>query len=914
MRIPLDLAPEVRILLALIVVLTFQTASRLNQLVADPGTEDSSQAKQASQTNADPVDVSFFEKHVRPILVDRCYECHSDESGESGGGLRLDSAPAMARGGTRGNVVVAGKPEASHLIRAIEYDDLEMQMPPDGQLPKEEIELLRIWVAGGAIDPRVPDTNEPTVTTVSPMQREIASHWAFVVPTRIQASDWKDLPASSERSASNDPIDELTLRMANQKNLAVSAPADRQTLHRRLSNDLLGMPSSWIDRQDFANDHRPDAVTRRINRMLADPMYGERMGRHWLDVARYADTRGYATAGKDRNLKGSHRYRDWAIHAFASDMPYDEMIRHQLAGDITDPDNASGNSDAMGFLTLGRHFLNHDDTIDDRIDVIGRGLLGLTVACARCHDHKFDPIPTVDYYSLFNVLDNSVPPADLDSAASPLALVDREKLRQTRVFIRGSRGNQGDVAPRRYLTAFRSTDEPVFLTGSGRLDLVNRIASNSNPLTARVMINRIWGYLMGRGLVDSASDFGFQTSRPELHRVLDDLSADFASDWSVQRLVRRVVQSRIYQQSSRCSAIANQADPDNRLWTHANRKRRDFESMRDAVLVGGDFLDSQIGGPSIDITEPRLTPRRTLYARIDRQNLPGLFRTFDFASPDMHSPNRYYTTVPQQSLFLMNHPQLSDAARRAARAALRSSEDAQATAIERLFVSILGRLPDESEFAEAAEFLLAPARESIFAFDARDLWQYGTGMWGHDRLLSFEPLPVFAENRWQAESNFPSEGSWGYASLSREEGHAARGDMAVVRRWKIPADGMIKINGMVGHRSKQGDGIEAVVQVAGKTVFRERQKSSNRPLPPLQRKVSKGQSIDLIVLSGSTDSFDSFFWRTKLSLVTSDGNPIEADSVNDFSGPYETQANHSLSRLEQLAQILFLSNEFAFID
>lgn len=874
---------------------------------------------QSPATEVDPVDVAFFETHIRPLLIRRCYECHSTEAGDSSGDLRLDSAPAMQRGGTRGAVVVPGRPEASHLIRAVQYNDPDMQMPPDGKLPEAEIELLRSWVRGGATDPRVEDTTEHAPEPVSPMQRDVESHWAFVPPERLKTNDWNELPHANTTSDSHDAIDEFAARLAAKSSIPIAEPADRDTLHRRLRHDLHGMPSSWESRQSFARDARPDAATRQINRMLADPMYGERMGRHWLDVARYADTRGYATAGKDRNLQGSHRYRDWTIDAFANDMPYDEMIRHQLAGDVTDPGNKSGNADAMGFLTLGRHFLRGDDTLDDRIDVIGRGLLGLTVACARCHDHKFDPIPTVDYYSLYNVLDNSVPPADLDAAASPLMLVDREKLRQARIFIRGNRGNRGDIAPRRYLTAFRAAEDPEFQTGSGRFDLAEKIASSTNPLTARVMVNRVWGYWMGRGIVESASDFGFQTPSPELQSVLDELAAEFAEHWSVQRLVRRLAHTRIYRQSSEASAKARQLDPDNALWTHARRQRRDFESMRDAILVGCDFLNTRIGGESVEITTPQLSPRRTLYARIDRQNLPGLFRTFDFASPDMHSPGRYYTTVPQQSLFLLNHPQLSDAAARAAESALDAAvggktSGTNALSINHLFTSILGRPPTDAERTDAKAFLESPAQESVLAFDARDLWKYGTGPWVDNRLESFKPLPTFMKNQWQAESEFPSQGPLGYASLSREDGHAARGNIALVRRWICPIDGHVKVSGMVGHRSKKGDGIEAIIQIDGETIFRERQKSSNRPLPSLERNIRKGDSVDFVVLSGETNSYDSFFWRSKISVVADDGSRVESDSVNDFSGPFTSQASGSLDRLAQLAQVLFLSNEFAFID
>jgi hypothetical protein len=339
--------------------------------------------------------------------------------------------------------------------------------------------------------------------------------------------------------------------------------------------------------------------------------------------------------------------------------------------------------------------------------------------------------------------------------------------------------------------------------------------------------------------------------------------------------------------------------------------------MRDSVLTGCGALNLEIGGPSVEITEPRLTPRRSLYARINRQNLPGLFRTFDFASPDMHSPGRYYTTVPQQSLFLLNHPQIIDASLRASRRSIRDVEDSnqsKSARIEKLFEFILGRGPTSQELEDSLSFVSQAAEVSALAFDARDLWKYGTGQWVDEQLNSFEPLPTFAKNQWQAEKEFPSKGPLSYASLSKEAGHSAPANVAVVRRWVSPVDGVVKVSGMVGHRSQKGDGIVAVIQVGGKTIFSKKQKSSNQPLPSLRAKIQAGQFVDLIVLCGQETSFDSFFWRSKLSLLGDQGQRVEADSVNDFSGPYDGQSFDSLDRFAQLAQVLFLTNEFVFVD
>ncbi|MEP6172162.1 MAG: PSD1 and planctomycete cytochrome C domain-containing protein, partial [Rhodopirellula bahusiensis] len=625
-----------------------------------------------SSTWASADDTDFFEAKVRPLLIERCYECHSTESGESMGDYRLDSAPAMLAGGSRGASIVPGKADASVLIRAIGYDEPGLEMPPDEKLSDDEIAILKHWIDSGATDPRTDEhsSEEP----VSPLSRDVRSHWAFVPPERVSGDDLREHNVGVAVN-SRDLIDDLSAKYANELGVPVSEMADRDTLLRRLHFDLSGLPPTFDELKSFREDRHPDAFQRRVNRMLADPRMSERMGRHWLDVARYADTIGYTTAGKERTIKGSHRYRDWVLKAFAEDMPFDEMVLHQLAGDRTDPKNESGNADAMGFITIGRKFLSNDDTLDDRIDVITRGLLGLTVSCARCHDHKFDPIPTLDYYSLYNVLNNSVPPEDLDAAASPLMLVDRDKLRRQQVYVRGQRGNRGDDAPRQYLTAFRKSEEIPFETGSGRLDLAEKIISNENPLTARVYVNRVWGHLTGRPLVDSPSDFGFRTAAPAIPETLDDLAADFQSHWSTQRLMRRILSTRIYQQSSITDSKTLSLDPSNTSLARAERRRRDFESLRDCILVGAGQIDRQYGGESVEITSPTITPRRTLYAMINRQNLPGLFRTFDFASPDMHSPERYQTTVPQQALFLLNHSQLSSAALAAAREVKQSHND-----------------------------------------------------------------------------------------------------------------------------------------------------------------------------------------------------------------------------------------------
>ncbi len=865
------------------------------------------------------INEAYFETHIRPLLVEHCYECHSQAADEAMGELRLDTANAMRRGGTTGPAVLVGDAAASLLIKAISYEDADLQMPPEGKLSDEQIDRLRSWIAGGAPDPRREEMESALPVKIAPLDRDPTTHWAFVVPQQLVHEDFETLvetPGFAAESGDADPIDEIARRRAAADDLVPAPPVDRRTLHRRWSDDLHGLPASSEQIASLESDPRPDAETRRIDRMLADPRFAERFTRHWLDVARYADTVGYAFGGKDRNIRDAFRYRDWLIDAISADMPYDQMILHQLAGDQT-AKPGSHDADAMGFITVGRQFISHDDTIDDRIDVITRGLLGLTVTCARCHDHKFDPIPTIDYYSLYNVLDNSVPPKDIEKAASSLMLVDREKVRDTRVFIRGDRSRRGDVALRRYLTAFRQTDADIFSSGSGRLELAESIADPANPLTARVMVNRVWAHLLGRPLVDSPSDFGYRTEAPPLQSVLDELAVDFASDWSLKRLVRRILHTRIYHQSAHESEQAMVSDPDNKLWTHGLRNRLDFESMRDGLLVGCNYLDNRLGGPSVEITQAELMPRRTMYARIDRQNLPGLFRAFDFASPDMHSPGRYFTTVPQQPLFLLNHPQLSQSSRLAV-ASVRHQQLSDGAAdtelITSLFLQILGREPTSGELADAVTFVSRPPADNPRAIDPRAAWHYGTATWADEQVREFVPLTVFKDGRWQFGETFPSPGTMSYSSLTSDGGHPAQGDAGiVVRRWTSPSDGELTLSGTVVRPSDQGDGVIAIIQAHGQSVWRETILSKTQSYNGLQVDVHSGDTVDLIVHSGPGLSFDGFQWRTRLILETGSGS-VTFNSVDDFSGPLAPANVLTLDRFEQLAQVLFLSNEFFFVD
>jgi hypothetical protein len=845
---------------------------------------------------------AFFESKIRPLLTKHCYECHSRESGESSGELMLDDAASLRGGGTSGPALVAGDPDASLMIKAVRYDDPDYQMPPSGKLDGEAIEVLEQWVKMGAPDPRRSTAESPP--SKSPMEIDPLSHWAFNVPQRYRG---KLILGDDDR----DVIDSIARWIATETGVKIASRCDDETLVRRLYHDLTGLPPTIDQVIDFQNSDRVDKADALADRLLASPEFAERFARHWMDVARYADTVGYALAGKERRLIGSERYRDWLIKAFATDLPLDQMIRLQLAGDRIDPKNENGNLDAMGFLTVGRRFLNRYDTLDDRIDVISRGLMGMTVACARCHDHKFDPIPTSDYYSLLGILQSSEQPKD---GPSPLMIVDKDKPTDSHVFLRGEPSNRGEIAPRQYLTALRAPDDQPFSDGSGRLELADRIASPNNPLVARVFVNRVWMHLIGRPIIDSTSDFGVRTEAGKMVSVLDELAGEFSQHWSTKRLIRRIVTSRLYAQSAQAADEQSlRLDPENRLAARGNRRRRDFESMRDSALAVCGQLDRTVGGPPSEIHLNSISPRRTLYAMIDRQNLPSLFRTFDFASPDAHTPKRFFTTVPQQALFLMNHPQIGMLSRSISDR-VRKENVPITEQVSLLFAHIVSRQPTDVELAECTEFLQQASRRREQQFDPKRAWRYGTSPTdAQSRVTEFLPFAVFNGSSWQDQQKLPATSELSYASLASENGHPGP-KHSVVRRWIAPADGEVTINGMVGHRNEQGDGVELAVWIGERKVWSENQKSNNRPFRGLSGSILEGQTVDFVVSPRDSDSFDSFFLRCLVSLRTDEGEFFEGDSRRDFSGPLPDQQTESLDRLGQLAQTLLLSNEFIFVD
>jgi hypothetical protein len=665
--------------------------------------------------------LQFFENKIRPLLSQRCYKCHSHESTKIKGGLSLEYRETMLKGGDSGPAIVPGDPEKSLLIKAVRYSNPDLQMPPKGEkLSPEEITALETWIKMGAPDPRTVGTSAVAQTWT----QEKRDHWAFkpikkMTPPTVQDPAW-----------GKTPVDNFILAKLDAAKMKPAVQADKRALIRRATFDLIGLPPTPKEVEDFVADNSPDAFSKVIDRLLASPQYGERWGRHWLDVARYSDTKGDIRQQRESNLyPHAWTYRDYVIKSLNDDKPFSRFVLEQIAGDkflpTTKPERA-----ALGFLTLGDRFNgNNNDIINDRIDVVSKGFMGLTVTCARCHDHKFDPISQKDYYALHGVFASSSEPEfgpflepyftqyknkpeyleyakkfnelyqELDrleempnrqktkqqrdregelrkeiarlelkhEGAPPRAMLlhDSTRPKDSPVFIRGEAENRGDIVPRRFLELFAGTNQPPIKSGSGRLELASAIVHPKNPLTPRVIVNRVWLHHFGQGIVQTPDDFGTQSEPPSHPELLDYLASRFMEEgWSLKKLHRLIMLSSVYQQSCENDLKYAERDPQNRLLWRANIRRLEFEAVRDSMLALGGQLDLTMGGRPVDLGQPPFSLRRTLYGSIDRRNLPEIYNQFDFANPDLCTGRRYETSVPQQALFMMNSPLVAELARR----------------------------------------------------------------------------------------------------------------------------------------------------------------------------------------------------------------------------------------------------------
>lgn len=758
----------------------------------------------------------FFEKRIRPVLVEQCYECHSSGAKSVKGGLVLDSRAGVRKGGDTGAAITAGDPEASLLIQAIRHADPDLAMPKQ-KLPANVIADFEAWVKMGAPDPRAEDT-VAAVQARSAIDWAKAREWWSFRPLRKPAAP----VVQRTRWPAND-IDRFILARLEQAKLKPEADAERRVLIRRATFDLTGLPPSPPEVDSFLKDRSPDAFAKVVDRLLAAPQYGERWGRHWLDVVRYADTAG---DNSDFPIPQMYRYRDWVIRAFNRDLPYDQFVREQIAGDLLPGATTAETHErliATGYIANARRFGSRVDdypqhlTIEDTIDNLGRAFLGLSLSCARCHDHKFDPIPTADYYALYGIFHSTRYPwpgieleqkqRDLVPLVEPGGLAGAETARKAHdaetsrlekalqklknelkdmraedqkahearikeaeqavkawvnrglpydlayavaeagragdvaIQIKGDPARPGDVVPRRFLTVLGAQTLPPGETGSGRRQLADWLVERNNPLTARVMANRLWQYHFGKGLVPTPNDFGRQGKAPTHPELLDWLASRLIDGaWSVKSMHRIIMLSRTYQLASTRGEDAIARDPGNELLGSFPRRRLEAESIRDSLLVLGGNLDAAPAGPHPfpPSTEWKFTQHnpfkavyesnhRSVYLMTQRIQRHPYLAIFDGADPSASTAVRTASTTPLQALFLLNDRFVHDQSRAFA-ARIRAAAPGDEAGLRFAYQNALGRPIDGEELSRGLAFLQAvrgklAEAETAPAEVEREAWQ-----------------------------------------------------------------------------------------------------------------------------------------------------------------------------------------------
>ena len=787
--------------------------------------------KRTSQRN-----LQFFESKIRPVLVQHCYKCHAADSNEIGGGLLLDSRAATRSGGESGAAVVPGNVQESLLISAIEYRDFEM--PPDAKLPDDVIRDFKRWVANGAVDPRKGKPAPSPITTES--KKPESDLWSLK-PIAIS-----EPPAVTEWAISD--IDRFVLRKMNDEGLEPVPDAGVDAILRRTTFDLIGLPptvESLAAFRDAAGHGLNSALEQLVDELLASPQFGERWGRHWMDAVRYAESAGNS---RDVLMPWAWRYRDYIIDALNADVAYDRFLTEQIAGDLLSADSIAERDRlqiATGFLAIGSKSLNGGnlelDIPDDQIDVIGKAILGLTVSCARCHDHKFDPIPTADYYGLVGIFRstetlyggstrrpktvadklkvylplgknaderaNTISKIDKEMAAvkkkeavaakrvaaqkkrlpkdwktryselkereaaiasndklPPLRGPDKNLLRQfalfeeaerqqaelqeqlkqmqqglpdldfaigvrdktkvadSPIYLRGDKGKAGDVTPRGFLSVVPVAEEiAVNAKQSGRLELARWITQPDHPLTSRVIVNRVWQHLFGRGLVESVDNFGVNGDTPSHPELLDWLANRFVHHhhWSLKSLIREIVLSRTYRLSNEFDERNCELDPGNIFLWRMSRRRLEAEPLRDAMLAASGQLNLErpLGSAVMKMGEGEVGrgikteyldepfPHRTVYMPILRTKMPSFLKTFDHPEPSNPQGLRDSTNVPAQSLYLMNSPFVLEQSELLARRVIDAAPD-DGIRLKNLWQLTLSRSPTGTEINRSLEFLV----------------------------------------------------------------------------------------------------------------------------------------------------------------------------------------------------------------
>jgi hypothetical protein len=683
-----------------------------------------------SQTKSDSID---FNLHIRPILSDRCFKCHGPDAAQRKANLRLDT-PEGAFAGLKDNpslhAIVPGDPQQSFVYLRISSADTSEVMPPPSsnlKLTTDEIATIKKWIQQGA---------------------KYKPHWAFIPPTKAA------LPDVSDNQWPKKEIDYFVLSAIEQAGLKPNEEADEERLLKRLSLDITGLPPSLSFQNEFLKDQSVNKYEKAVDLLLAQPQYGEKMATYWMDVARYADSHGY----QDDGLRTMWPWRDWVIHAFNKNYPYDQFVTWQLAGDLL-PNPTKEQLLATGFnrnhkITQEGGVIDEEYRIEyvtDRTNAFGKAFLALTFECAKCHDHKYDPITQKDYYSTFAFF-NQVPEKGLVGDITLASLADPPKIkitsaevnnilsfinkkdtasvevmvmedqrvkRKTHLLKRGVYDAPGDVVGIGLPKAILPYDSLKF--GNNRLGLARWLVDKKNPLTARVFVNRIWQEFFGAGLVKTSGDFGMQGEMPSHPQLLDWLAVDFMeSNWDIKRLVKQIVMSSTYRQSSLITRGKLESDPSNILLSRAPRLRMTAETIRDLTLASSDLLVREIGGPSVKPYQPKgiwesstsgrgvlaryvqdhgdKLYRRGLYSFIKRTVPPPGMLVFDASNRDQCEVKRMRTNTPLQALVLMNDPLILESSRVFAERLIAEKNPIEEK-IEKAFRSIVCRKPKEDEMA-----------------------------------------------------------------------------------------------------------------------------------------------------------------------------------------------------------------------
>lgn len=751
--------------------------------------------------------IEHFENKIRPVLVRHCYRCHSSKVPRPKGELLLDSRAGILKGGENGEIIVPRKPHQSPLILALQHK--EGEMPPNKKLSEPIIDDFVRWVQMGAPIP----TKTVSANSDSPL-------WALQPPSK------QGIPKVKDDSWPANEIDHFVLNRLEEKVLHPNPDANAETWLRRVTFDLIGLPPTIDEMNAFLNDDSAEAKTKVVDRLLASPGFGQRWGRHWLDVARFGES-----AGQSRNIsyRFAWRYRNWVIDAFNKDLPYDQFIIQQLAGDLLEADTQDQRDSqhiATGFLMVGPKLLNENNkslvyrmgVVDDQIDTTFRAFMGLTIGCARCHDHKYDPIPTRDYYALAgifrstenlcgvesnnNTIDNGLYPlgkggekvlAEIDAKKKifeslskdlakarrhqqsqeaklrelmkknapmseitkqqeivnmakatyrdvarrrnkarsaipkppPSAMAAREgkTIKDSEVFQSGDVGNPGKAVPRGMLSAFHKVCPPskIGTRESGRLQLAHWIANRRNPLTARVMVNRIWHHLFGIGIVNTVDNFGSLGELPVHPELLDHLAVRLMDEgWSIKKMIRQIVLSRTYALSSNHNSRAYAADPDNRFLWRMSRRRLEGEAIRDAMLAVAGRLDtshrqgSAVSEQGMFEMSPQHRVRlhtsygvetcRSTYLPVMRAALPHALSLFDAPNPSLVVGKRAVTTVAPQALYLLNDEFVIENAKAVA-AKVADTKGSDTDRIHFAYRLLLNREPNSAERERLLEYL-----------------------------------------------------------------------------------------------------------------------------------------------------------------------------------------------------------------